>query len=211
MRAFLSSVMLVAGVLLSGCGYNTMQVQDEAIKAKWSEIINQYQRRADLIPNVVKTAEAEANFEKSVLTEVTQARASVAGIKATPELVNDPVAFKKFIDAQNQLQGSLSRLMVVAENYPNLKSNQAFQDVRTQLEGTENRIAVARKNYIDSVQQYNTTLRTFPNNMTAKVMGYAPKANYTVANEAEISNAPKVEFNTGSAPKLPTPAAPAKP
>jgi LemA protein len=211
MRSLLSAVIIAGTVLLSGCGYNTMQAQDETIKAKWSEIINQYQRRAELIPNIVKTAEAEANFEKSVLTEVTQARASVAGIKATPELINDPVAFQKFIAAQNQLQGSLSRLMVVSENYPNLKSNQAFQDVRTQLEGTENRIAVARKNYIDSVQQYNTTLRTFPNNMTAKVMGYTPKANYTVANEAEISAAPKVEFNTGSAPKLPAPAAPAKP
>ena len=197
MRSLLSAVMIAGTVLLTGCGYNTMQTQDEAIKAKWSEVINQYQRRAELIPNIVKTAEAEANFEKSVLTDVTNARASVAGIQATPELVNDPVAFQKFIAAQNQLQGSLSRLMVVAENYPNLKSNQAFQDVRTQLEGTENRIAIARKNYIDSVQQYNTTLRTFPNNMTAKVFGYTSKANYTVANEAEISTAPKVEFNVG--------------
>ncbi len=209
MNSFLSAVVIASTMLLSGCGYNTMQTQDEAIKGKWAEVINQYQRRSDLIPNIIKTTEAEANFEKDVLTQVTQARASVAGIKATPELVNDPVAFQKFIAAQNQLQGSLSRLMVVSENYPNLKANQGFQDVRTQLEGTENRIAVARKNYIDSVQQYNTTLRTFPNNMTAKVMGYTPKANYTVANEAEISTAPKVEFNTGSAPKLPAPAAPA--
>ena len=210
MRSLLSAVMVVATLLLTGCGYNTMQSQDEGVKAKWSEVINQYQRRAELIPNIVKTAEAEANFEKSVLTDVTNARASVAGIKATPELVNDPVAFQKFIDAQNQLQGSLSRLMVVAEIYPNLKANHAFQDVRTQLEGTENRIAVARKNYIDSVQQYNTTLRTFPNNLTAMVLGYKPKANYTVANEAEISVAPKVEFNTGSAPKTsPAPAVPA--
>jgi LemA protein len=128
------------------------------------------------------------------LTEVTAARASVAGIKATPELVNDPAAFQKFIDAQNQLQGSLSRLMVVAENYPNLKANQAFQNVQAELAGTENRIAVARNNYIKSVQEYNTTLRTFPNNLTAKVMGYAPKANYTVANEAEVSKAPEVNF-----------------
>ena len=211
MRSLLSAVMIAGTVLLTGCGYNTMQTQDEAIKAKWSEVINQYQRRAELIPNIVKTAEAEANFEKSVLTDVTNARASVAGIKATPELVNDPVAFQRFIAAQNQLQGSLSRLMVVAENYPNLKSNQAFQDVRTQLEGTENRIAIARKNYIDSVQQYNTTLRTFPNNLTAMIFSYTPKANYTVANEAEVSTAPKVEFNTGSAPKLSAPAAPAPP
>ncbi|MFB0949534.1 MAG: LemA family protein [Burkholderiaceae bacterium] len=197
MRSLLSAVIVAATMLLSGCGYNTMQAQDEAIKAKWSEVVNQYQRRAELIPNIVKTAEAEANFEKSVLTEVTQARASVAGMKVTPELINDPAAFQKFIAAQNQLQGALSRLLVVSENYPNLKSNVAFQEVRAQLEGTENRIAVARKNYIDSVQQYNTTLRTFPNNMTAKVFGYTPKANYTVANEAEISTAPKVEFNVG--------------
>ena len=197
MRSLLSAVIVAATMLLSGCGYNTMQAQDEAIKAKWSEVVNQYQRRAELIPNIVKTAEAEANFEKSVLTEVTQARASVAGMNVTPELINDPAAFQKFIAAQNQLQGALSRLLVVSENYPNLKSNVAFQEVRAQLEGTENRIAVARKNYIDSVQQYNTTLRTFPNNMTAKVFGYTPKANYTVANEAEISTAPKVEFNVG--------------
>lgn len=197
MRSLLSAVIVAATMLLSGCGYNTMQAQDETIKAKWSEVVNQYQRRAELIPNIVKTAEAEANFEKSVLTEVTQARASVAGMKVTPELINDPAAFQKFIAAQNQLQGALSRLLVVSENYPNLKSNVAFQEVRAQLEGTENRIAVARKNYIDSVQQYNTTLRTFPNNMTAKVFGYTPKANYTVANEAEISTAPKVEFNVG--------------
>ena len=197
MRSLLSAVIVAATMLLSGCGYNTMQAQDEAIKAKWSEVVNQYQRRAELIPNIVKTAEAEANFEKSVLTEVTQARASVAGMKVTPELINDPAAFQKFIAAQNQLQGALSRLLVVSENYPNLKSNVAFQEVRAQLEGTENRIAVARKNYIDSVQQYNTTLRTFPNNMTAKVFGYTPKATYTVANEAEISTAPKVEFNVG--------------
>ena len=190
-----------ATLSLSGCGYNTMQTQDEGVKAKWSEVINQYQRRADLIPNVVRTTEAEANFEKSVLTEVTQARASVAGIKATPELINDQAAFDKFIAAQNQLQGALSRLMVVSENYPNLKANVGFQEVRAQLEGTENRIAVARKNYIDSVQQYNTTLRTFPNNLTAMMFGYKPKANYSVANEAEISVAPKVDFGgVGAAP-----------
>ena len=152
MRSLLSAVMVVATLLLTGCGYNTMQSQDEGVKAKWSEVINQYQRRAELIPNIVKTAEAEANFERSVLTDVTNARASVAGMKATPELINDPAAFQKFIAAQNQLQGALSRLLVVSENYPNLKANQAFQEVRAQLEGTENRIAVARKNYIDSVQ-----------------------------------------------------------
>lgn len=195
MRKALVLLTTTATLTLSGCGYNTMQTQDEGVKAKWAEVVNQYQRRADLIPNIVKTAQAEANFEKSTLDAVIQARASATGIKATPELVNDPVAFQKFIDAQNQLQGSLSRLMVVAEQYPNLKSNAAFQDVRTQLEGTENRVAIARKGYIDSVAQYNTTLRTFPNNLTAKVMGYQTKANYTVANEAEISNAPKVDFD----------------
>ena len=206
MRSLLSAVMVVATLLLTGCGYNTMQAQDEGVKAKWSEVINQYQRRAELIPNIVKTAEAEANFERSVLTDVTNARASVAGMKATPELINDPAAFQKFIAAQNQLQGALSRLLVVSENYPNLKANQAFQEVRAQLEGTENRIAVARKNYIDSEQTYNTTLRTFPNNLTAMVFGYKPKANYSVANEAEISVAPKVEFNVGGSNA--TPAAP---
>ena len=195
MRKLIALLATAATLTLSGCGYNTMQAQDEGVKAKWAEVINQYQRRADLIPNIVSTAQAEANFEQKLLTDVTNARASIAGIKATPELVNDPVAFQKFIDAQNQLQGSLSRLMAVSENYPNLKANAAFQDVRTQLEGTENRIAIARKGYIDSVAQYNTTLRSFPNNLTAKVMGYDVKANYTVANEAEISTAPKVEFD----------------
>ena len=195
MRKFLALIAPAATLPLSGRGYNTMQAQDEGVKAKWSEVLNQYQRRSDLIPNIVKTAQAEANFEKSTLNEVIAARASATGIQATPELINDPVAFKKFTDAQSQLQGSLSRLMVTMENYPNLKSNAAFQEVRAQLEGTENRIAVARKGYIDSVQGYNTTLRTFPNNLTAKVMGYSPKANYTVENEAAISKAPTVEFD----------------
>ena len=195
MRKFLALIATTATLTLSGCGYNTMQAQDEGVKAKWSEVLNQYQRRSDLIPNIVKTAQAEANFEKSTLNEVISARASATSIQATPELINDPVAFKKFTDAQSQLQGSLSRLMVTMENYPNLKSNVAFQEVRAQLEGTENRVAVARKGYIDSVQGYNTTLRTFANNLTAKVMGYSPKANYTVENEAAISKAPTVEFD----------------
>lgn len=202
MRSLFSAMIMAATFLLTGCGYNTMQAQDEEVKAKWSEVLNQYQRRADLTDNLVKTTQAEANFEKSVLTEVTQARASVAGIKATPELINDQAAFDKFIAAQNQLQGSLSRLMVVSENYPNINASKGFQEVRAQLEGTENRIAVARKNYIDSVQRYNTTLRTFPNNLTAMMFGYKPKANYSVANEAEISVAPKVDFSgvNGAAP-----------
>lgn len=194
MRKITAFIAMAASLSLSGCGYNSMQTQDEVVKAKWSEVINQYQRRADLIPNVIKTAEAEADFERGVLTDVTQARASVAGIKATPELVNDPAAFNKFITAQNQLQGSLSRLMVTVEKYPDLKANAAFRDISAQLEGTENRIAIARKSYIDSVAQYNSLLRTFPNNITAKVMGYQTKASYTVENEAEISKAPTVEF-----------------
>lgn len=194
MRKITTSITIGISLALSGCGYNSMQTQDETVKAKWSEVINQYQRRADLIPNIIKTAEAEADFERGVLTDVTQARASVAGIKATPELVNDPAAFNKFIAAQNQLQGSLSRLMVTVEKYPDLKANAAFRDISTQLEGTENRIAIARKSYIDSVAQYNSLLRTFPNNITAKVMGYPTKANYTVENEAEISKAPTIEF-----------------
>ncbi|TDR31879.1 LemA family protein [Hydromonas duriensis] len=196
MRKLLALIAAVTTLTLSGCGYNTMQAEDEAIKAKWSEVLNQYQRRIDLIPNIVKTAQAEANFEKGTLEEVIMARASATNVQATPELVNDPEAFKKFTEAQGLLQGSLSRLMVVAENYPNLKSNQAFQEVRAQLEGTENRIAVARKAYIDAVQAYNTTLRTFPNNLTAKAMGYTPKANFTVENEAALSKAPSVEFDS---------------
>lgn len=210
MRSILSAVVIAGTVLLSGCGYNTMQAQDVDVQGKWSKVLNEYQRRADLIPNIVKMVEAEANFEKDVLTQVTQARASVAGIKATPELVNDPVAFQKFIAAQNQLQGSLSRLMVVSENYPNIKANQAFHDARVTLEGSENRITTARNDYINSVQQYNTTIRVFPSNLTAKVIGLKPKANFSVTNEAELSAAPKIEINTGSAPKLPAPA-PVKP
>ncbi|HET9045896.1 MAG TPA: LemA family protein, partial [Casimicrobiaceae bacterium] len=146
---------------LSGCGYNDLQRQDEGIKASWSEVLNQYQRRADLVPNLVNTVKGYAAQEQTVLTEVTNARASVGAIKATPELVNDPVAFKKFIDAQNQLQGALSRLLLVAENYPNLKSDALFRDLQSQLEGTENRITVARNRYIKTVQEYNTTVRTF--------------------------------------------------
>lgn len=195
MRKIIALLATAASLTLSGCGYNTMQAQDEGVKGKWSEVINQYQRRSDLIDNLVKTAQGEAAYEKGVFTEVAAARASVGSIKATPELVNDPVAFQKFTDAQNQLQGSIQRLLVTVEQYPTLKANQAFQNVQVELIGTENRIAVARNNYIKSVTEYNTTLRTFPNNLTAKVMGYATKANYTVGNEAEISSAPKVEFN----------------
>jgi len=188
----LSSVLLTT---LPSCGYNTLQAQDEGVTASWSEVLNQYQRRADLIPNLVSTVKGYAKHEEQVLTEVTAARASVAGIKATPELVNDPVAFQKFIDAQNQLQGSLSRLMAVSENYPNLKADQTFRDLSAQLEGTENRITVARNRYIASVQDYNVTVRQFPSNLTAKVTGMRTKPNFSVANEAQVSQAPTVNFS----------------
>jgi len=196
-RRLLSAVALSAVIVttLPSCGYNTLQAQDESVQASWSEVLNQYQRRADLIPNLVSTVKGYAAHEDKVLNEVTQARASVAGIKATPELVNDPVAFQKFIDAQNQLQGSLSRLMAVTESYPDLKANQNFRDLSAQLEGTENRIAVARKRYIDSVQTYNLTVRQFPSNLTAKVVGMHTKPNFSVANESQISQAPTVSFS----------------
>jgi len=194
MRKMWTVLAVFFAVLLSGCGYNTMQRQDEQVKAAWSEVLNQYQRRADLVPNLVNVVKGFAEQEKEVLLGVTDARASVGAIKATPELVNDPAAFKKFIDAQNQLQGALSRLMLVAERYPQLKSDALFRDLTAQLEGTENRIAVARNRYIKSVAEYNTTVRSFPENLTAKMFGMSVKANYAVENEAAISTAPKVDF-----------------
>lgn len=195
MRKMWTVLAVSFAVLLSGCGYNTMQRQDEQVKAAWSEVLNQYQRRADLVPNLVNVVKGFAEQEKEVLLGVTDARASVGAIKATPELVNDPAAFKKFIDAQNQLQGALSRLMLVAERYPQLKSDGLFRDLTAQLEGTENRIAVARNRYIKSVAEYNTTVRSFPENMTAKMFGMNVKANFTVESEAAISSAPKVDFS----------------
>ena len=191
---------VVAGLLLSGCGYNTMQSQDEKIKAAWSEVLNQYQRRADLIPNLVNTVKGYAAQESSVLLGVTEARAKVGSIQATPELVNDPEAFAKFQAAQGQLTSALSRLLVVTENYPQLKSDQNFRDLQAQLEGTENRITVARNRYIQAVQEYNITIRSFPGNLTAMMFGYKPKQNFTVENEAAISKPPAVEFDT-SKPK----------
>ncbi len=188
----LSTVLLTT---LPSCGYNTLQAKDEAVTASWSEVLNQYQRRADLIPNLVQIVKGYATHEEKVLTEVTAARASVAGIKATPELVNDPVAFQKFIDAQNQLQGSLSRLIAVSENYPNLKADKQFTDLMASVEGTENRITVARNRYIASVQDYNSTIRQFPVNLTAKATGMHIKPSFTVANEAQVSQAPVVNFN----------------
>ncbi len=203
---------LIAVVLtmsLSGCGYNDLQRQDEGIKAGWSEVLNQYQRRADLVPNLVNTVKGYAAQEQTVLTEVTNARANVGAIKATPELINDPAAFKKFIDAQNQLQGALSRLLAVSENYPNLKSDALFRDLQSQLEGTENRITVARNRYIKTVQDYNTTVRTFPTNLTAMLFKMDVKPNFTVADEAAVSVPPKVDF--GKQPGAPATTPPAPP
>jgi len=187
-------------LLLSGCGYNQIQVNDEQVGAAWSEVLNQYQRRADLVPNLVATVQGYAAHEKDVLTRVTEARASVAGIKATPELINDPAAFAKFQQAQGELSGALSRLLVVAENYPNLKADASFRDLQAQLEGTENRITVARNRYIQDVKTYNVSVRTFPNNLTAMVMGWKPKANFSVENEKAIAVPPKVNFGNTPAP-----------
>ena len=183
-----------AGLLLSGCGYNTMQTQDEQIKSAWSEVLNQYQRRADLIPNLVNTVKGYAAQESSVLLGVTEARAKVGSIQATPELVNDPAAFAKFQAAQGELSSALSRLLVVTENYPQLKSDQNFRDLQAQLEGTENRITVARGRYIKAVQDYNITVKQFPGNLTAMIFGYKPKPNFAVENEAVISKPPTVDF-----------------
>ena len=187
--------LVAAAVVLQSCGYNTIQTQDEAVNGAWSEVINQYQRRADLIPNLVETVRGYAAQEREVLQSVTEARARVGSIQATPDLVDDPAAFAEFQQAQSQMTSALSRLLVVVENYPDLKSDQSFRELQAQLEGTENRIAVARKRYIDSVQEYNTTVRRFPVNLTAKIFGYDTKANFTVEDEAEISAPPPVDFS----------------
>ncbi len=198
MRRLLLGMVALTGLSLSGCGYNTMQVQDEKIKAAWSEVLNQYQRRADLIPNLVNTVKGYAAQESSVLLGVTEARAKVGSIQATPELVNDPAAFAKFQAAQGQLTSALSRLLVVTENYPQLKSDQNFRDLQAQLEGTENRITVARNRYIEAVQDYNVTVRSFPGNLTAMMFGYKPKPSFTVENEAAVSKPPSVDFSAPS-------------
>lgn len=192
---------------ISGCGYNKIQQQDEGVKAAWSEVINQYQRRADLVPNLVETVKGFAKQEQTVLLGVTEARAKVGTIQATPELVNDAAAFKKFTQAQGELTNALKSLLAVTENYPELKSDQNFRDLQSQLEGTENRITVARNRYIAAVQEYNTTIRSFPSNLTAMVFKYAVKPNFTVENEAAIAKPPSVDFS-GSAPSKPA-AAPA--
>src|SRR5437762_376179 len=195
MRKLLTFLALIATLALTGCGYNTMQRQDEQVKAAWSEVLNQYQRRADLVPNLVNVVKGFAQQEKDVLLGVTNARASVGSIKATPELINDPEAFAKFQAAQGQLQSALSRLLVVAENYPQLKSDQNFRDLQSQLEGTENRITVARNRYIKSVQEFNTTVRTFPTNLTAMLFKMELKPNFSVENEKGISVPPTVDFS----------------
>jgi LemA protein len=201
--------MLVAS-LLGGCGYNTLQAGDEQIKASWSEVVNQYQRRADLVPNLVSTVKGYASHEQQVLTQVAEARAKVGSLQVTPEVLNDPQAFARFQSAQGQLSGALSRLLAVSENYPQLKADTGFRDLQAQLEGTENRITVARNRYIKSVQEYNVTVRSFPTNLTAMVFGMQVKPNFTVENERAISTAPTVDFDN-TTPKQEAPAnAPAR-
>ncbi|MDI3384029.1 MAG: LemA family protein [Pseudomonadota bacterium] len=187
--------MLMLAAVLTGCGYNDFQRLDEASKSAWSEVLNQYQRRADLVPNIVASVKGEANFEQDTLTKVIEARAKATSIQVTPETLNNPEAFNKFQQAQGELSSALSRLMVVSERYPQLQANQAFRDLRVTLEGTENRITVARNRYIQTVQEYNVLARSFPTNLTAKVMGYDPKPNFSVQNEAEISKPPVVNFD----------------
>ena len=198
-RARAAGLALLAAFALSGCGYNNFQTLDEQVKASWAEVLNQYQRRSDLIPNIVATVKGEASFEQDTLTKVIEARSKATSIQATPALVNDPDAFDKFQKAQGELTGALSRLMVVAEQYPQLKANQAFQDLRITLEGTENRITVARNKYIKTVEEYNVLARSFPSNLTAMVFGYKTKPNFTVQNEAQISTPPSVSFEKPAA------------
>jgi LemA protein len=188
-------MLLVVSLALGGCGYNRIQQQDEGVKAAWSEVTNQYQRRADLVPNLVATVKGFAAQEQKVLLGVTEARARVGTIQATPELINDPAAFQKFQAAQGELGSALKSLLAVSENYPQLKSDANFRDLQSQLEGTENRITVARNRYIEAVQNYNVTIRSFPSNLTAKMFGYALKPNFTVQNEAAISSPPTVDFS----------------
>ncbi|ALE59034.1 LemA family protein [Paraburkholderia sp. RL17-368-BIF-A] len=199
MRAMLTWLIAVVALGISGCGYNAIQTQDEQVKASWSEVLNQYQRRADLIPNLVNTVKGYASQEKEVLTRVTEARARVGSVQASPELINDPQAFAKFAAAQAQLTSSLSRVLVVSENYPQLKSDANFRDLQAQLEGTENRITVARNRYIEAVQDYNVVVRSFPSNLTASVFGYKEKPNFSVSNEAEIARPPPVNFDAAPA------------
>ena len=188
-------LILVTALSLTGCGYNEFQQLDEASKSAWSEVLNQYQRRADLVPNIVASVKGEANFEQETLTRVIEARSKATSIQVTPETLNNPEAFAKFQAAQGELSGALSRLMVVSERYPTLQANQGFRELRVTLEGTENRITVARNRYIQTVQQYNVLSRSFPTNLTAKIFSYPPKATFAVQNEAEISRPPAVNFD----------------
>jgi LemA protein len=191
-------LLIIAAVLttlmLGGCGYNDFQKLDEQTKAAWSEVLNQYQRRADLVPNLVATVKGEANFEQETLTKVVEARAKATSIQVTPDMLSDAQKMQQFQQAQAQLTGALSRLLAVSERYPDLKANQSFRELRVQLEGTENRITVARNRYIQAVQQYNVLARSFPSNLTAMMFHYEPKANFTVENEAQISKPPTVDF-----------------
>lgn len=196
MRALKLLMLALVATVLAGCGYNDIQSKDEAVKAAWSEVLSQYQRRADLIPNIVNTVKGEANFEQETLTRVVEARARATSIQATPELVNDPAALQKFNAAQGELSSALSRLLVVVENYPNLKANAGFQDLRAQLEGTENRISIARNRFIKATQDYNVTVRQFPVNLTAMVFGYKPREQFAVENEKAIATPPTVDFGT---------------
>ena len=198
-------LLLLALCLLGGCGYNAIQSKDEAVTAAWSEVVNQYQRRADLVPNLVKTVQGYAQHEEEVLTKVTEARASVGKITISAADLDDEAKLKKFQAAQGELSSALSRLMAVAEAYPNLKADELFKNLQAQLEGTENRIAVARNRYIGAVQEYNTFVRSFPQNLTAKMFGYATKANFTVENEKAISTAPAVDFGKPAPPPPPKP------
>ncbi len=209
MRQLIAGFIAASSLALTGCGYNTIQTQDEAVKAAWSEVVNQYQRRADLIPNLVNTVKGFAAQEQAVLIGVTEARARATSIQVTPETLNDPQALQNFQAAQGELTNALKSLLVVVERYPELKSDQNFRDLQAQLEGTENRISVARNRYIEAVQTFNATVRKFPVNLTAMVFGYEVKPNFTVQNEAEISRPPTVDFNTAPAAPAQAPATPA--
>ncbi|MCL4315437.1 MAG: LemA family protein [Gammaproteobacteria bacterium] len=200
MRKGLILVVLLLSALLGGCGYNTLQSTDEQIKASWAEVLNQYQRRADLVPNLVNVVKGFAAQEQQVLLGVTEARARVGSIQATPELINDEQAFARFIAAQGELSSALARLLLVVENYPQLKSDTLFRDLQAQLEGTENRITVARNRYIQAVQEYNVTVRSFPSNLTAMVFGFKVKPSFTVEDEKAIAAPPKVDFSAPAQP-----------
>lgn len=207
MRKLQFALLIVMAAILSGCGYNTLQIMDEKVTSGWSEVLNQYQRRADLIPNLVETVKAFAAQEQAVLLGVTNARAKVGSLQVSPETLNNPEAFRQFNQAQGELSSALSRLLVVVERYPELKSDANFRDLQAQLEGTENRITVARNRYIQAVQEYNVTVRSFPSNLTAKMFGMKVKPNFTVENEQELAKPPKVDFGTAT-PTMPEPTAP---